>query len=104
MTTPEFDKEGFLIDLTRWSKPLAEAIARNESINLTEAHWQFIDLAREYYDAFDVSPEMRPFIKWLKLKLNDKSINSMTLLKLFPDSPAKCISKIAGLPKPTNCL
>ena len=28
----------------------------------------------------------------------------MYLLKLFPGSPAKLASKIAGLPKPDNCL
>ena len=30
--------------------------------------------------------------------------SSMYLLQLFPGSPAKIGSKIAGLPKPDNCL
>ncbi|MCZ6459336.1 MAG: TusE/DsrC/DsvC family sulfur relay protein, partial [Gammaproteobacteria bacterium] len=29
---------------------------------------------------------------------------SIYLLKLFPGSPAKLLAKIAGLPRPTNCL
>ena len=99
-----YDKEGFLIDLNDWNEHLAEKIAQAEQISLTSPHWELIHLAREYYDAFNLSPEMRPFIKWLNQKIERETINSLYLLKLFPDSPAKMISKIAGLPKPTNCL
>ncbi len=99
-----YDKEGFLLDLNQWSKALAVNIAQTENINLTTPHWELILLAREYYAQFNLSPEMRPYIKWLNKKIKVKNINSLYLLKLFPDSPTKMISKIAGLPKPTNCL
>lgn len=99
-----FDQEGFLLNLDDWSPAMAEQIAAGENITLTEAHWQIIELAREYHHTFDISPEMRPFVKWVGEKLGPEKGRSIYLLSLFPDSPAKLASKIAGLPKPANCL
>lgn len=99
-----YDKEGFLLNLHDWNAAIAEQIAEQESITLSEAHWQLIQLARDYYQQFDISPEMRPFIKWVRQHLGDDKGKSLYLLTLFPGSPAKLISKIAGLPKPPNCL
>ena len=47
---------------------------------------------------------MRALVKYVRLKLGPDKGRSIYLLKLFPGSPAKIGSKIAGLPKPANCL
>jgi len=47
---------------------------------------------------------MRPLVKFVGQELGKDKGNSMYLLTLFPGSPAKLGSKIAGLPKPENCL
>lgn len=99
-----FDKEGFLVDLQSWQESIAEAIAADEGINLSAEHWQLIYLARDYYQQFDISPEMRPLVKWVAQHLGKEKGKSLYLLSLFPNSPAKLISKIAGLPKPPNCI
>ncbi len=99
-----FDKEGFLRDLDDWSSEVAEQIARAEGLELTAAHWEVIELLREYYTEFDASPAMRPLVKYCKLKLGSDKGKSIYLMSLFPGSPAKLGSKIAGLPKPDNCL
>lgn len=99
-----FDKEGFLRDIQQWNQALAIQIAEDENIILTDAHWQLIHTAREYFQQFDISPEMRPFVKWVKQQLGEEKGRSIYLLSLFPQSPAKLISKIAGLPKPPNCI
>jgi|SRR5690554_6232698 len=99
-----FDKEGFLLDIEQWSESLAQDIAEQEGIVLSEEHWQLVRLARAYYQQFDLSPEMRPFIKWLAPHIGKENAKSLYLLRLFPDSPTKRISKIAGLPKPANCI
>lgn len=99
-----FDQEGFLLDLQQWSETIAIQIAQQENITLSEAHWQLLYLAREYHQAFDISPEMRPFVKWVGQHLGSDKGKSLYLLSLFPGSPAKLISKIAGLPKPPNCI
>jgi len=100
----EFDQEGFLRDLTSWSPALAQQIAEGEGIQLKSAHWEIINLLREYYQEFDSSPAMRALVKYVGLKLGPDKGKSIYLLSLFPGSPAKIGSKIAGLPKPDNCL
>ena len=99
-----FDKEGFLRKLDDWSPEVAEQIAAAEGIALTEAHWEVIELLRAYYLEYDASPAMRPLVKYCGLKLGPDKGKSIYLLGLFPGSPAKIGSKIAGLPKPENCL
>ena len=99
-----FDKEGFLLDLHMWTKDIAKNIASGENITLGTDHWDIIHLARQYYDTYDISPEMRPLVKWVGQNLGSDKGKSFYLLTLFPDSPAKLVSKIAGLPKPLNCI
>ena len=105
MLAPDaFDKEGFLLKLDDWSPAVAEQIAQNEGIALTAEHWEILELLRGYYREFDASPAMRPLVKYCALKLGADKGKSIYLLRLFPGSPAKIGSKIAGLPKPENCL
>ena len=99
-----FDKEGFLRDLDDWTPEVAAQIATGEGIQLTPAHWEVLNLLRTYYAQYDASPAMRPLVKYCALKLGIEKGKSIYLLGLFPGSPAKIGSKIAGLPKPDNCL
>lgn len=99
-----FDREGFLRSLEDWTPEVAEQIAAREQLVLTDAHWEVIRLLRDYYREFDSSPAMRPLVKYCALKLGADKGRSIYLLSLFPGSPAKLGSKIAGLPKPDNCL
>lgn len=98
------DKEGFLRDLDDWSPAVAEQLALAEGIELNGEHWQVIHLLREFYREFELSPAMRPLVKYVGLHLGAEKGRSIYLMQLFPPSPAKVASKIAGLPKPTNCL
>ncbi|MFT5722699.1 MAG: tRNA 2-thiouridine synthesizing protein E [Motiliproteus sp.] len=102
--TVALDAEGFLRDLDDWSPAVAAELARTESIELTQEHWEVITLLRNFYREFQLSPAMRILVKQLGLQLGKEKGSSLYLLQLFPGSPAKIASKIAGLPKPTNCL
>lgn len=99
-----FDREGFLRSLEDWTPAVAEQIAAREQLVLTDAHWEVIRLLRDYYREYDSSPAMRPLVKYCALKLGADKGRSIYLLSLFPGSPAKLGSKLAGLPKPDNCL
>ena len=104
LPTSAFDREGFLRQLSDWDPSVAEQIAAGEGLELTPAHWEVLELLREYYAEFDASPAMRPLVKYCALKLGSDKGRSIYLMSLFPGSPAKLGSKIAGLPKPDNCL
>ncbi|UJJ33273.1 TusE/DsrC/DsvC family sulfur relay protein [Halopseudomonas maritima] len=98
------DKEGFLQSLDDWSEAVAAELARREGIELTPAHMEVIHLLRSFYQTYQLSPAMRPLVKYVGQQLGKDKGNSMYLLGLFPGSPAKLGSKLAGLPKPDNCL
>ena len=102
--TLNLDKEGFLKDLSCWNEAAAIELANNEDIALTPEHWELIHLIRQFYLEFEVSPAMRPLSKYIKTHLGAEKAGSIYLMKLFPESPAKRLAKIAGLPKPENCL
>lgn len=104
MTAGLFDKEGFLVDLSTWNEDLAHELALHEGLQLTPLHWELIYLIRKFYSEFDLSPAMRPLCKYITHHLNSDKGRSIYLLQLFPGSPAKLLAKIAGLPKPENCL
>lgn len=98
------DKDGYLRDHSRWSLAAAETLAKNLDIELTPEHWQIIELARQFYLTTDVVPETRPLVRLMKDALGQECGNSIYLMQLFGGSPAKTVAKVAGLPRPTNCL
>jgi tRNA 2-thiouridine synthesizing protein E len=102
--TIEFDEEGYLRQLDDWNHEVANKLAEAEGITLSSEHWELIDVIRDFYADFEHSPAMRPLVKAVKIKLGDEKGKSIYLMKLFPGSPAKLLAKIAGLPKPDNCL
>lgn len=99
-----FDEEGFLRELEDWTPAVAAQIASAEGIELSTEHWEVIELLREYYRRFEASPANRALVKFTAQQLGADKGRSIYLMSLFPGSPAKIGSKIAGLPKPDNCL
>ncbi|MGG2397134.1 TusE/DsrC/DsvC family sulfur relay protein [Pseudomonas sp. SH1-B] len=98
------DKDGYLTELQDWSRPVAEALAATEDLQLSAEHWEILELLRAFYNEFQLSPANRPLIKYVALKLGPEKGNSLHLNRLFKGTPAKLAAKLAGLPKPTNCL
>jgi len=98
------DKEGYLLELDRWDPDIAAELALREGLSLTADHWAIIDILREFYAETGVSLSMRPLVKRVAARLGSSKGNSIYLLSLFPGNPAKLAAKIAGLPRPANCL
>ncbi|QWA12765.1 sulfurtransferase TusE [Sodalis ligni] len=100
----ETDAQGYLKNIDDWHEALAEAIAEQEQIKLTEAHWQVIHFVRDFYLQFNTSPAIRMLVKAMGQKYGEEKGNSSYLYRLFPQGPAKQATKIAGLPKPVKCI
>jgi len=98
------DQEGYLLELADWSEAAAQALAQREGVELSDEHWEILRLVRSFYAEFQLSPANRPLIKFVALKLGAEKGNSLHLNRLFNGTPAKLAAKLAGLPKPTNCL
>jgi tRNA 2-thiouridine synthesizing protein E len=101
---PARDREGYLLHLEEWNEAVAENLAREEGIELSQAHWELVWLIRRFYATYEVSPAMRVLVKHAREALGEARGDSVHLLTLFPGSPAKRLARIAGLPRPTNCL
>ena len=98
------DEEGYITDISNWSKDLADTIAVVEKIDMNDDHWEVVNFLRDYYEEYQIAPAVRVLTKAIKKSLGDDKGNSKYLYELFPYGPAKQACKIAGLPKPTGCV
>lgn len=96
--------QGYLTQLEDWSENLAGHIASLEGIELTEPHWQVIHFVRDFYLEYNSSPAMRALVKAMSKAYGPEKGNSRYLYTLFPKGPAKQATRIAGIPKPVNCI
>ncbi len=93
----EFDAEGYMKDPNAWTPEIAEAIAAQEGITLTERHWEVINFCREKAKETGKSPTLREISA-------GTGIPTKELFQLFPKGPAKKVARIAGLKKPEGCI
>jgi len=94
------DEEGYLVDPAEWNEGVAEALARNEGIGLTEAHWTVLRFMRRYYDEHHVAPDARHVMKHLAEYRGPQHADRNDLFRLFPYGYVKQACKIAGMRRP----
>ena len=90
------DPEGYLTDHSQWTREVAEEIAKEEGIELTDEHWKVIDYIQESFRNKEPL-SIRSFGKRGPVSIKE-------FYALFPDGPLKKASKIAGIPKPASCV
>ena len=98
------DKHGYLQNLEDWNESVAEVLALREVINLSPEHWELINILRQFHQASGLLPSTRSLVKLIRKELGEEKGNSSYLMSLFPQTPLKSLCKIAGLPRPTNCI
>lgn len=102
--TIEADEEGYITNISLWERDLAELIAQDENIEMSDDHWEVVNFLRDYYEEYQIAPAVRVLTKAIKKSLGPDKGTSKYLYELFPYGPAKQACKIAGLPKPTGCI
>ena len=95
--TVDFDEQGFMSNPTQWDKTVAEALADEIGIDLTERHWQVIEFCRSDYQSQGDAPTMRRITQ-------QAGVPTKELYQLFPKGPAKKVAYVAGLKKPSGCI
>jgi TusE/DsrC/DsvC family sulfur relay protein len=100
----EVDEEGYLTNLADWDKDVADYLAKEEKVEMSDSHWEVVNFLREYYEEYQIAPAVRVLTKAIAKKLGPDKGNNKYLYELFPYGPAKQACKIAGLPKPTGCI
>jgi len=102
--TIELSEAGWLLNLDEWSEELAAQIAITENVGeLTEEHWNIINMARTYFQDNGAVCEPRAFSKLMKKEYGKDKSDQKYIYSLFPTGLIKCANKIAGLPRPKGC-
>ena len=91
------DDEGFLQQPDQWDRGVAEAMAADLEMTLTDRHWLVIDYMRNTYLETGQAPTIRSLGKQSGVPVKE-------LYRLFPKGPAKLAAKLAGIPKPHGCI
>ncbi|MCB0653150.1 MAG: TusE/DsrC/DsvC family sulfur relay protein [Saprospiraceae bacterium] len=92
----DVNEEGYLTDLSQWDKTVAESIAAEEGIEMTDRHWAVINYLQDQY-----KNEVALSIRRIK---QSGVVDIKELYELFPKGPLKLSTKIAGIPKPASCV
>ena len=99
----ETDEEGYLANINEWEPGVAEVMAKEDELELTDEHWDIINEAREYFIDNGQVCEPRAFSKIMKKKYGKDLSDQKYIYSLFPTGLIKCANKIAGLPRPKGC-
>jgi tRNA 2-thiouridine synthesizing protein E len=91
--------QGMLAELDDWSPAMAEKMAREEGVTLTDDHWEVIHLLRENYRHHGRAPHARQLLNGLEERFGREG-GRKYLYQLFPHGPVSQGCKIAGLPLP----
>jgi tRNA 2-thiouridine synthesizing protein E len=97
MELPARDGDGYLENMNDWTEEIGKAMAEADGIELTDAKWEQILKAREYYDEYQQVPPIRKFAKYLDMDQKE-------VFNMWMTGPMKPITKYGGLPKPTGCV
>ena len=98
------DDEGFLENLDDWDKNIANHLASQDDITLSDAHWEIINFLRDYYQKYQIAPMIKILVKEIGKTMGKDKGNTKYLYELYPGGPAKQACRYAGLPKPTGCV
>lgn len=98
------DEEGFLLDPGDWDLTVAQQIAHDLGIRMTDDHWEVVTFIREHYDSQFAVPELRTFLKHLRDKYGKDRATRRYVYQLFPYGYGQQACKIAGMRKPRKLM
>jgi len=105
ITTMSLDQDGHLCDHTLWTPEVAQQLADTLNVSLNAGHLQILQQVRAFFNKFNHAPATRPLIKWLQKTLPEHNISNQKLQQIFNTGlVARHVNRLAGLPKPPNCL
>lgn len=92
------DSEGYLRHLDDWSEAFATALAREEGLLLTPAHWEVIRFLRQHFHEHGVQAQVRVMIRHFSQAWGPGRGNNHRLHEMFPvGGPQKQGNRLAGL-------
>lgn len=93
----QLNSDGFMTDPQEWTPDIAEVLARQAGIQLTERHWKVIEFCRRDAAEKGGAPGLRRIT-------SETGIPTKELYQLFPKGPGILAAKVSGLTKPKSCV
>lgn len=90
------NEQGYLTDFSQWNKEVGIEIAKENSIELTDKHWEVLSYLQEKHNKEET-------LSVRGIKKSDV-VNIKEFFALFPGGPLKISTMIAGIPKPKSCI
>ncbi len=75
----ETDAQGYLKNFSDWDEALVPMLAEQESIELTDAHWEVVYFVQDFYKEFNTSPAIRLLVKSMEQKYGPEKGSSRYL-------------------------
>jgi tRNA 2-thiouridine synthesizing protein E len=95
----ELNRKGHLARFDDWDRDIAQALAEEEGLALTDCHWSVINFLRDYYGTHEIPPSPRVVIKSIGSEISAHvPCTRKHLESLFPGGGCKQACRIAGLP------
>ncbi len=92
-------ENGELKNVADWNPDVAIAFANREELVLHDAHFEIINIMRDYYDQFNIAPIRKLLKKDIAEMLSELKANDDYLISLFPGGVMHQGLRIAGLPR-----
>ena len=93
---------GYLSELGDWSEKLAQKLAKEDGLALTEEHLHILKYLRKYYDKNGQGYNARTMLNAMEFEFG-KWEGKRRLYQLFPHGPVAQGCKYAGIPLPPEC-
>lgn len=93
------NKKGHIARFNDWDNEVAESIAADEGLTLTDCHWTVIGFLRDYYAFHEMPPSPKVIIRAIGHEVSRHGpCTRKNLEGLFPHGGCKQACRIAGLP------
>jgi len=90
--------EGYLLDPADWTETIAERLAAEAGLTLSDEHWMVIRFVRRWFEEHGVAPSGRDVTAFMKRQGASRN----RLFELFPYGYVQQTCKIAGMIKPRS--
>ena len=94
--------EGYLAHPEDWSEEVAIYLSERDNVKLTASHWEVINVVRQYFKEYGITPNLRTLQKLLKDQFGEQEVQ--VLDKFDYADAAKQAARYAGTPRPTGCI
>ncbi len=93
------NKQGHLSSFMDWDNELAQALAAEDGLRLTDCHWTVINFMRAYYGFHEIPPSPKVIVREIGHQVSRHTpCTRKSLESLFPAGGCRQACRIAGLP------